>query len=153
MRQPVQQGAGQPLVIREHLGPIHKRQVRGHNQTGLFVALAEEAKQMFGAHPIQGDIAELVDNNQIATPNVLFQLQDRSLLPGLDVCVHQLRGSKEFHFVSASAGLSAKANRQVRFTNAMWAGQDEIRFGFDILTSGQIQDVFLVEFRHIGKLI
>ena len=59
---------------------------------------------------------------------------------------------KNFHFMAASACFSAKGNRQVCFTDAGRASKNQIRFGFDELTSGQIQYVFLVQLRHISKL-
>ena len=47
VRQPVQQGPGQPLVVGKHLRPIGKRQVRCHDQARLLIALTEEAEQVF----------------------------------------------------------------------------------------------------------
>ena len=74
IRQSVQQGSGQPFIVSKHLGPIRKRQIRRYNQTRPLVALAEEAKQVFSANPIQRDIAKLIHNDKVATLNVLFQL-------------------------------------------------------------------------------
>ena len=85
VRQAVQQGAGQPLIVGEDLRPVRKGQIRCHNQAGLLIALAEEAKQMLGPHPIQGDVAEFVDNNQVTLSDVLLKLQDRPFLTGLDI--------------------------------------------------------------------
>ena len=90
MRQTVQENTGQPFVVGEDLGPIGEGQIRRHYQAGLFVALAEETEQMLGPDPIQRDIAQFIDHDQVATPDGLFQLQDRSFLPGLDVSVYQL---------------------------------------------------------------
>ena len=45
--------------------------LRYPNQAGRFVALAEEAEQMLGAYPIQREIAQLIDNDQVAKPESL----------------------------------------------------------------------------------
>ena len=87
--QAIQQGSCQPFVA-HNLHPVLKWQICRYNQACLLVALAEEAKQIFSANPIQRDVTKLIYDNKVATLNVLFQLQDSSFLPSLDVSVHQL---------------------------------------------------------------
>ena len=108
VRQPVQQGPGQPLVVGKHLGPIGKRQVRCHDQARLLIALTEEAEQVLGAHAIQRDIAQFIHNDQSTASDVLLQLQDRPLLPGLDVRVDQTRGREELCRIAPFACLPAE---------------------------------------------
>jgi len=151
VRQPVQQGPGQPFLVGQHLGPIRKRQIRRHNQAGLLVALAEEAEQVLGPHPVQRQIAELIHNDQIAPPDRLFQLQDRSFLTGLEIGVHQSGGGEELHRVAALTRLAAEGDRQVRFAHARGAADHNVGFALDEAAACQVQNILLVQLRHVGE--
>ena len=61
----IQQRPGQSLIT-ENLWPFTKGQIGGHDQRGALVTLGEKAKQVFGCALSQGDIAQFIDNNQIA---------------------------------------------------------------------------------------
>ncbi len=54
--QAIEQGAGQAFVTGEYLRPFRERKIGSHDQTGLFIALAEKAEQVLGATAIQGDV-------------------------------------------------------------------------------------------------
>ena len=62
--QVVQQCPGQPLRA-EDLGPFVERQVGGHHDGGLLVALAEELEEQFRAGPGKWDKAQFVDDQQV----------------------------------------------------------------------------------------
>src|SRR6266849_5262883 len=62
--QPVEQRAGQPLGP-EHAGPLVERQIAGDDGGAALVTLAEDLEQELGAGRRQGDIAELIDDQQL----------------------------------------------------------------------------------------
>src|SRR4030088_1134274 len=51
----------------EHAGPFVEWQIAGDDGGAALVALAEDLKQQLGAGRRQGDIAELIDDQQLAS--------------------------------------------------------------------------------------
>jgi len=66
--QAVEQGTGQAFVTGEDLRPFRERKIGRYDQTGLFIALAEEAEQVLGASAIQRDVAQLIDDADRVRP-------------------------------------------------------------------------------------
>ena len=125
MGQTIEQGTGHALVVGKDLRPIRERQIRRHNQTRRFVTLAEEAEQVLGGCTIQWDIAKLIDNDQIATENMIFQLRDLTFFTCFDVGVGQLCRGKAFGFVTPPTSFTSQSNCQVRFARSGGAVKDD----------------------------
>ena len=51
-------------VVAEHLAPTAERLVRGHDQRGAFVAGRDELEEQVGGLGFEGDVADLVDDQQ-----------------------------------------------------------------------------------------
>ena len=72
MRKTVQHGGGH-LGVPKHLGPVGKGQVGGDDDRCVFVELADQMEQQLAARLAEGQIAELVDDNEIMTQEGLDQ--------------------------------------------------------------------------------
>ena len=79
----VQQGAGQPFGA-EHLGPGLERQVGGDDQAEAFVGAADDLEEQLGADLGEGDVAELVQDEQLATFELGEEPLRGPLLPRLE---------------------------------------------------------------------
>src|SRR5215212_8043395 len=88
MREPVEQGAGQPLGGKE-AGPFVKRQIAGHQGRAAFVALAEHLKQQLGAGLRERHIAKFINDQQLVAGQLALQAAQSLLVPGLDQLVGQ----------------------------------------------------------------
>ena len=60
----VKQGAGESLVD-EDFGPLFKGQVGGHDDASAFVGAADDFEEEFGPGLAEGDVAELVEDEQV----------------------------------------------------------------------------------------
>jgi hypothetical protein len=92
--QPIQQSAGQPLRTQD-LGPLGKGQVASYQRRGSLVALAEHFEQHLGAGLGQGHEAELIDDQQFLTREILLIAQQTLVIPRLDQLMDQRRGGGE----------------------------------------------------------
>lgn len=103
--EPIEQRCGHALVACKDLGPIGEGRVGGHNQAGLLVALVEEAERVLGTGAVQGDVAQLVDDDQVMPLDVGLQPGDLALFACIEVGVGQLRRREEPHLLLAAAGI------------------------------------------------
>ncbi len=62
MQQPVQDGRGNGAVIVENAGPLFERFVGRQHDGAAFVALADDLEEQIGAVLIDGQVADLVQN-------------------------------------------------------------------------------------------
>ena len=72
VRESIQPCTGESLIP-EDLWPFAKRQVGSNDQRGAFVALGEKPKEVFCRPLPQGDLAQLIDDDQIAFVDSPFQ--------------------------------------------------------------------------------
>ena len=70
--QAVEHGGGH-LGVAEHLGPIGEGEVGGDQQRGVLVELADQMEQQLPAGLAEGQIAELVDDDEIVAQQLLGQ--------------------------------------------------------------------------------
>ena len=94
MSEAVQQGAGQPLRA-EDLGPLVEGQVGGDQDRPSLVSLAEDLEEELRAGLGEWDEAKLVDDQQLESGQLLLEVEQSSLVPGLDQLVDQRGGRRE----------------------------------------------------------
>jgi len=114
--------------------------------------LAKEAEQILRSRAIQWDIAKLIDDDQIATANMIFQLRYLALFTCFDVGVGQLCGGKAFGFVTPPTSFTSQSNCQVRFARSGGAVKDEVSALFDELAFGQINHALFIELGNGGEV-
>ena len=73
MQEPVKDGGGKGAVVVEDAGPFFIGPVGGDNGSGLFITQAECLEKDVGALFIHGQIAKLIDKQQIGL-QVFFKL-------------------------------------------------------------------------------
>jgi hypothetical protein len=70
--QPVEQGAGQALGTEDRC-PFIEGQIAGDQRAAAFIPLAEHLEQQLTAHRGEGDIAQLVEDQQLHRGQMLLQ--------------------------------------------------------------------------------
>ena len=90
----VQQGAGQPLRA-EDLGPLVEGQVGGDQDRPSLVSLAEDLEEELCTGLGEWDEAKLVDDEQLEPCQLLLEVKQPSLVPGLVQLVDQRGGGGE----------------------------------------------------------
>jgi len=80
--EPVEQSAGQALGG-EHAGPLVEGQIAGDDGGTALVALAEDLEQQLGAARRQGDVTQLVDDQELVAGELALEAEETLLIPGL----------------------------------------------------------------------
>ena len=65
MREAVQEGTGEAFVAAEELGPLGEGEVGGDQHAHLLVAPAEEGEEVFAPRLAEGEVAQLVHDDQV----------------------------------------------------------------------------------------
>ena len=108
MGQPVQQGPGQ-LFTAEHLRPLGKVQIGGHDEGLPLIALGghleEELVTLFGKRYV----ADLVDDQQIHLGQAPLQVREPEAGLGFGQQVDEAGRGQEPHFFALLAGHQAAA--------------------------------------------
>ena len=56
---------------------------------------------------VQGNVTQLIDDDQVMTLNLFFQLQDLTFFAGLTIKIRQPRGGEEPGLVAATTSFAA----------------------------------------------
>ena len=109
MREAVEQRSGKPFILGEDLRPFREGEIGRDDQAGSFVALAEEAEQMFGATAIQRDVTEFIDhyyhherNHQGLENRLIDPLTEVGSADGAGACRERLGGVLRYYYRDAA---------------------------------------------------
>src|SRR6266567_4999759 len=64
MQQPIQDRGGQGAIMVENRGPLLKSAVGGQDDRPLFIAQGDDLEEEIGAHLVNREVAELVEDEQ-----------------------------------------------------------------------------------------
>src|SRR5215831_7656203 len=131
MQQPIQNGGGQGAIMVEDRGPLLESTVGGHDERPLFIAQADHLEEQIGARLVNGQIAELVKDEQGGF-GVFFEFgfePARALGGGQGI--DDINGTGKKHGVALQAGLIAQGGRQMRFPQSYSSQKNEVCFVLD----------------------
>src|SRR5215472_5521134 len=138
VQDPVEDGGGQRAVIIEDLRPVLVGAVGGDHHRRALVALADDLEEQIGAELVDGQVAELVDDEQAG----LEITADLALEPPSGLrCgerVDDVDGGGEERGVAADAGGAAEGKGNVRLAEADGRDEDDVGVGWD---EGQAEQV------------
>lgn len=124
--------------IVEELSPVGERLVRGDQRAGLFIALGHEAKEEIAFFPINGRVADFIDNHQgglVIASSPAFALRLAVVLEFF----HQVFHAGEVDGDPGLAGLDRERHREMGLAHARRAQQEDI---------GALLDESEIEERH-----
>ena len=82
MSQAIEQGAGETFAA-EHLGPLVEGQIGRDHDAATLIAFGKELEEQFRSGLGEGDIAELVDDDQSLARQLYFESAQGLVVPGL----------------------------------------------------------------------
>jgi len=131
MEQPIQDGSGQGAVMVQEGGPLLQSAVGGQDQRPVFIAEAEHLAEQIGAGLVQGERAELVEDEERRF-GLFFPCRfepTRTLRRGQRV--QDIHGTGKEPRVAVAARRRAQRRRSVRCPQTDAAQKDHMGLGLD----------------------
>ena len=88
---------GYHSLIFKHSQPFQESKVGGYDNAFSFTAVGNDLKQKLRLMPIESEITYFIDNQQIATGNLLLQLQQPAAIQRHYQFVGEICGCIEFY--------------------------------------------------------
>ncbi|VTY39042.1 Uncharacterised protein [Xylophilus ampelinus] len=140
MREPVEQGGGH-LRVAEHAGPFGERQVRCDQHTRVLVQLAEQVEQQRPSGLAEGQVAQLVQYDQVHAQQAAGNPSGLALCLLLLQRIDQVDRRVEPHALGVPRDTChANGGPQVRFPGAGPADQNHVVRILGELATGQLMD-------------
>ena len=139
MGQTVQERCRQ-VGITEDLGPVGKAKIGGDNHRAPFVTFGKNLEKQLGTFLGQGDVAELINDEQPIAGVPLDDATELSLLPGFDKFVGKTAAGYEPCPDPQSAGLNAEGGGKMRFARSRCAEKDDVSVLADVGSFRQLTD-------------
>jgi len=151
MSQTVEGSAGQQVVVKD-LGPFLEGAIAGDDDRGPFVALADDLVQVLGRLGRQRIEAKIVENEQVGLENFAPQSGVTTAgLGGAQVPQQVMHGIGQDAKL-AFQGFDAQAIRQVAFSDAAGAAQQDVLAAGDEGAGGQVLDQGTIDARRRRKV-
>jgi hypothetical protein len=142
--QPVDHGRGDHIVA-EHLTPTAKRLVGADDQRGALIAGRDQREEQRGRLWGEGDVADLVaDQQRDAAQPLQFAIKPSGPLGGVQP-LDPLVGSGERDPVAAAGRLDGQRDRQVGLAGAWWAEEHDVVGLQQEVELGEVGDELLAD--------
>jgi site-specific DNA recombinase len=113
-------------VVGEGFAPAPEGQIRGDHDRALFVAGCDELEEQIRGVVVEGDVADLVDDDEFVAADFLeFDFE----LPGMVCCREAgdpVAGGVEQHRVAGLGCFDAESDGEVCLPDSGWAEQDDV---------------------------
>ena len=144
VKDPIQDGRGDHGVA-EDLVPLAEAAVGGQDQRPLLVAARDELEEQMGAVTVDGDVADLVDDQELGLAVKLEPLLDAVLGIGLGQRGDQRHGLGEAGPIALGDGLDPQGHGQVGLADPRGSQQDDVLPVGDVAAACQFLDLLLVD--------
>ena len=95
------------------------------------------------AGAIEGDEAELVDDQQVDALELALQAAQLALVAGLDELAHQIGGAAKQNAVATLGGLQPQGDGEVGLAGADRAGEDDVLGAVEVVAAGELGELGL----------
>ena len=136
--------SGQSLVT-EDLGPVGEFQVGSHDQGDPFVQGRAELEHQLGPGGGKGDEAQLIQHNELLFEGGRQEFVKTLLFLSQGKLIDQGGGIVETNPMTLTTGFQSQAGGDMTFAQAGIADEDNRLALLEVLTSGQVQDLGLIE--------
>jgi len=124
--EPIEQRRGELLVAGKHGDPLGEGKIGRDDGGAALVAIRDQIEEQLAAGAIEGDEAELVDDEDVDAEEPLLQSRQLAGVPGLDQLSHQIRRAGKEHASFLFGRFDAEGDREVGLPGADRPGQDQI---------------------------
>src|SRR5262249_9160737 len=138
--------------IAEDLAPAPEALVAGQNHRAALVPAADELEEQVGALPIDGQIADLVDDEQAGHRVELEFVVEPPLPEGPGQRTDERGGRGEQHAVAVFDGLEAEPDREMRLAHAGRPEDDQVLAMLDEVAGTERLDLLLVDRRLVAEI-
>ena len=118
--------SGGEFVVREDRAPFAGLDVRGEDDAAPLVAAGDDLVEESGAVDVEGHVAELVEDDQVGSGEVLEEIVEGAVAFGLAELEDQFGGLAEAHASASLYGLHAERGRQVGLASSRFAVEHEV---------------------------
>lgn len=141
----VQDGRGDGTVVVEDAGPLFERFIGGHHDGAAFIALANDLEQQVGAVLVDGQVADLVQDQEPGAEVFLeFGFEGALFLGGAQM-VDDLDGIGKENRVAFQASGVAQRRSQVGFAQADGAQKDHVGLLSQELPAEEVLDLEAID--------
>ena len=127
-------------VIAEHFAPAAEGFVGGDDQAGPFVARGHQLEEQVGGFGFEGDVADLVDDDERVAPEPGEFGLDTAGVVGFSESGYPFGGGGEQDTVPGLAGPHGQADREVCFAGARWPQEDSVVACGDEIQCSEVGD-------------
>ena len=152
MRQAVQQRGRHSFALK-YLIPFGKPEIAGNQQAGSFIAVCKDLEQKLRATTAEGDIAQLIADQQVSLVQLRQQFLQLILFLGLLQAVDQIGGGEEADTSSLTAGRQSQCYRQVSLPGSRAADQAAVEALIDPITLRKLKHLVLVQGRRQAEIV
>ena len=140
MEEPIQHRAGDDLVAAKDRAPFFEWFVRRQDDGAVLVETADELEEEISPPRIHGQIAKLIEDQELETADGIEPGAQRVIHGGGDEFVEDLRDRPKHHALVHRARADADGDRQMTFPDPRWPAQDQ--------PFGALKEAELREFPH-----
>ncbi|CCF83959.1 hypothetical protein NITHO_2920001 [Nitrolancea hollandica Lb] len=140
-----------PLMA-EDLRPVREVQVRGKSDAGAFVAIGEELEEQLGGVLGEGQVADLIDQDEVEALQVGQQLREPQRLLRQFEFARQGGSGAEEDPIPAQAGGAADPQEEMSLADAAGAEQKDILVLGDEAVLRQLEHALLAQAGHGGEV-
>ena len=151
VEQSVEQGGGDDGIA-EQLAPFREAAVGGEDHGALLVAGVDELEEQVGGAAVDGDVADLVDDEQRGAGEEADLLGEAVLAPGLGEGLDEFREGRAVDALSGLDGGDAERDGEMALAGAGRAEQMDHLGAVDEVELGERQDAVPVEGRLEGEV-
>jgi len=148
MCEPIKHSGGH-LGVAEDLRPIGEGEVRGDDDGGVLIELADQMEQQLRARLAERQIAEFVDHDEAVAQQSFDHASALSRSLFLFELIDEIDEVEEAASRSRPDDGCRDGDRQVGFACTRAAYQNEVAFGFDKVAAGEFADLALIDWRII----
>lgn len=146
MEQPVEHGRGNSAVVVEDRSPVLEGLVGRQDDGAAFIALADDLKEQVGSSLIDGQIAELIED-QKPRAEIFFEFAfECSCLLSRGEIVDDANGVGKEHGMAFQTGRVTQGSGQVRFSDTDAIQKDDVGLLLNEIQAEEILDLESVDF-------
>ena len=109
----------------------------GHDQAVAFIRRADHVEQQFGSDLAGGDVAELIEDQQVQFRELFTKPQQHTFFAGFHQLRDQLCDLIEAHATTLTAGRDSQCGGDMRFFRARIPDEQNVLPLVDVLAQGQ----------------
>jgi hypothetical protein len=118
MGQAIEQRGRELFVTGEDGDPFRKREIRSHHRGPALVPIGDQIEKQLATGALEGDEAQLVDDEHLHAEESLLQPRELTSIPRLEQLAHEVGSAGKQHTPFLLRGLDAERDCEVRLARA-----------------------------------